>query len=155
MRRLIEKSPSVVRLDAPRSFFLFAGAGSGKTRSLTEALKVVLEREHANLRIHHQQVGIITYTNAACREIQERLEFSPLIEVSTIHSFVWSQIGRFTEDIRKWLTETLNEDLVKLRHEESKGRAGTRASSKSSKTDGFPGRQIGSAGAGAKVHIQS
>ena len=117
-----------VRLDAPRSFFLFAGAGSGKTRSLTEALKVVLERELANLRIHHQQVGIITYTNPACREIQERLQFSPLIEVSTIHSFVWPQIGRFTEDIRKWLTETLNEDLVKLRNEESKGRAGTRAS---------------------------
>lgn len=117
-----------VRLDVPRSFFLFAGAGSGKTRSLTETLKVVLEREHANLRIRHQQVGVITYTNAACREIQERIQFNSLIEVSTIHSFVWSQIGKFTVDIRKWLIEKISEDIVKLHHEESKGRAGTRAS---------------------------
>ena len=117
-----------IRLEAPRSFFLFAGAGSGKTRSLTEALKVVLEREQSNLRIHHQQVGVITYTNAACLEIKERVQFNPLIEVSTIHSFVWSLIGKYTEDIKKWLIETLNKDLAKLRQEESTGRTDTQAS---------------------------
>ena len=117
-----------LRLDAPRSFFLFAGAGSGKTRSLTEALKPVLERERGRLRVRHQQVGVITYTNAACKEIKRRLEFDPLVEVSTIHSFIWSQIGGLTTDIKGWLAKKLDEDITKLLEEERKGRAGTRAS---------------------------
>ena len=116
-------------LDTPRSFFLFAGAGSGKTRSLTEALRPVLERERARLRIRHQQVGVITYTNAACEEIKRRLEFDPLVEVSTIHSFIWSQIGGLTTDIKGWLYKKLGEDITKLQAEESKGRPGTKASS--------------------------
>ena len=117
-----------LRLDAPRSFFLFAGAGSGKTRSLTEALKPVLERERARLRIRHQQVGVITYTNAARDEIKRRLKFDPLVEVSTIHSFIWSQIGGLTTDIKEWLAKKLDEDITKLQAEESKGRPGTKAS---------------------------
>ena len=117
-----------LRLDAPRSFLLFAGAGSGKTRSLTEVLKPVLERERVRLRARQQQVGVITYTNAACLEIKGRLEFDPLVEVSTIHSFVWSQIGGLTADIKGWLAETLDEDITKLQDEERKGRAGTKVS---------------------------
>ncbi len=117
-----------LRLDAPRSFFLFAGAGSGKTRSLTEALKPVLERERTRLRIRHQQVGVITYTRAACEEIKRRLEFDPLVEVSTIHSFIWSQIGGLTTDIKKWLVKKLQEDITNLQDQESKGRTGSRVS---------------------------
>ena len=117
-----------LRLESPRSFFLFAGAGSGKTRSLTKALRVVLEREQIKLRLQHQQVGVITYTNAACLEIKERILFNPLIEVSTIHSFVWSQIGGFTRDIKSWLSDAIQRDLEKLREEERRGRTGTRAS---------------------------
>ena len=117
-----------LRLDAPRSFFLFAGAGSGKTRSLTEALKPVLERERTRLRTRQQQVGVITYTNAACLEIKGRLEFDPLVEVSTIHSFVWSQIGGLTADIKGWLAEKLDKDITNLQAKEKKGRAGTKIS---------------------------
>src|ERR1035437_905685 len=79
-------------LDHPASFFLFADAGSGKTRSLVTALNRLREKSGKRLQLNGRRVGVITYTNAACDEIKSRLEFDPLVEVSTIHSFVWSLI---------------------------------------------------------------
>ena len=94
-----------LQLESPKSFFLFAGAGSGKTRSLTIALAGLLDRERSRLRLHRQQIGAITYTNAACDEILRRLDYDPLVEVSTIHSFVWSRIKGFHKDIRRGLNK--------------------------------------------------
>ncbi|MCK5240824.1 ATP-dependent helicase [bacterium] len=114
-------------LDKPISFFLFAGAGSGKTRSLVNALNYLREVYTKRLRLNGQRVGVITYTNAACDEIKRRLDFDPLIEVSTIHSFVWSLIGGLNFDIKQWLKEKLENDIVDLKEKQSKGRAGTKA----------------------------
>jgi DNA helicase-2/ATP-dependent DNA helicase PcrA len=50
-------------LDAPQSFFLFAGAGSGKTGSLVRALKAVQGRFGQELRFSDRRVAVITYTN--------------------------------------------------------------------------------------------
>jgi DNA helicase-2/ATP-dependent DNA helicase PcrA len=72
-------------------------------------------------------VGVITYTNAACDEIKSRVEFDPLIEVSTIHSFVWLLISGFQADIRSWLKQKLANDIAELQEERSKGRPGTKA----------------------------
>jgi DNA helicase-2/ATP-dependent DNA helicase PcrA len=52
-----------LNLQAPKSFFLFAGAGSGKTRSLVGALKFIQEKNSKELRLHGQRVAVITYTN--------------------------------------------------------------------------------------------
>ncbi|PCI39752.1 MAG: Fis family transcriptional regulator [Rhodospirillaceae bacterium] len=107
-------------LDQPRSFFLFAGAGSGKTRSLTIALNKVLERSRERLRLHRQKIAVITYTNAACDEIENRVQYDPLVEVSTIHSFVWSQINGFHADIRAWLEQYLQAKIDDLEEKQSK-----------------------------------
>lgn len=112
----------------PRSFFLFAGAGSGKTRSLVTALNHIRETHGRKLAYCGQQVGVVTYTNAACDEIKRRIDFQPLFHVSTIHSFAWELIKNFSHDIREWLRENLQEDIEMLRGEEAKGRAGTKAS---------------------------
>src|SRR4051794_38974271 len=69
-------------LNKPKSFFLFAGAGSGKTRSLINALKHLRKHYGTKLRFGGQRIAVITYTNAACDEIVQRLEFDPLIQVS-------------------------------------------------------------------------
>ncbi len=74
-------------LENARSFFLFAGAGSGKTRSLVSALSALRSKVGPQLRLHAQRIGVITYTNAACDEIKRRLDYDALVEVSTIHSF--------------------------------------------------------------------
>ncbi|ENM5760225.1 UvrD-helicase domain-containing protein [Vibrio mimicus] len=118
---------SCLNLDAPKSFFLFAGAGSGKTRSLVEVLKRFREHNIYRLRANAQQVAIITYTNAACDEIKRRLEFDPSFSVSTIHSFAWELIKHHPNDIREMLRASLQADIEKLEDDQRKGRAGTKA----------------------------
>lgn len=113
---------------APRSFFLFAGAGSGKTRSLVAALDHLRRTMGRSLRMRGQKVAVITYTKAARDEIIRRTQFDPVIAVSTIHSFAWTLIEGFNHDIREWLRVTLNDDILDLQAKEAKGRAGTKAS---------------------------
>ncbi|WP_336274032.1 UvrD-helicase domain-containing protein [Vreelandella indica] len=118
---------SCLDLDKPKSFFLFAGAGSGKTRSLVEVLKRFRENNIHRLRTNAQQVAIITYTNAACDEIKRRLEFDPAFSVSTIHSFAWELIKSHTTDIKSLLRVRLQNDIDELEIAQSKGRAGSKA----------------------------
>lgn len=123
-----EEIAEYLNLESPRSFFLFAGAGSGKTRSLVNALNHVKEMHGRELSLRGHQVGVITYTNAASDEIKRRIDFSPLVYVSTIHSFAWELIKGFHHDIREWLRENLEVDIEQLKIDEEKGRAGTKAS---------------------------
>jgi DNA helicase-2/ATP-dependent DNA helicase PcrA len=123
-----EEIAACLNLDTPKSFFLFAGAGSGKTRSLVTALQHVQKILSERLRVKGQRVGVITFTNAASDEIKRRLLFDPLIDVRTIHSFAWSLIEGLNHDIREWLRVDLAEDIAKLNVDEAKGRKGTKAS---------------------------
>ncbi len=115
-------------LEKPTSFFLFAGAGSGKTRSLVNALNYLAKTYREILRLRGRQVAVITYTNAASDEITRRTEYDPLFVVCTIHSFAWSQIQGFNSDIRAWLKDNLPREIAELQADEAKGRAGTKAS---------------------------
>ncbi len=114
-------------LEQPRSFFLYAGAGSGKTRSLVEAIRRVCREQGRRLSLTGQKIGVITYTNAACDEIKQRLEFDPRVEVSTIHAFAWSLIVGHDSDIRQWLAARLLQDVAELEEAQAKGRAGSKA----------------------------
>lgn len=95
----------------PRSFFLFAGAGSGKTRTLIEVLRRitgVLEHEAGGqyakrLRSRGQAIRVITYTKNATAVVTGRLGENYLTAVSTIHAFCWELIKGFDEDIRNAL----------------------------------------------------
>jgi DNA helicase-2/ATP-dependent DNA helicase PcrA len=115
-------------LERPTSFFLFAGAGSGKTRSLVNALTYLAKTYRDVLRLRGRHVAVITYTNAACDEITRRTQYDPLFVVRTIHSFAWSQIQGFNSDIRTWLKDNLQREIAALQADEAKGRAGTKAS---------------------------
>ena len=114
-------------LDEPKSFFLYAGAGSGKTRSLVEAIRIVCREQGRRLSLAGQKIGVITYTNAACDEIKQRLEFDPRVEVSTIHAFAWSLIGGYDGDIRKWVAGRMLQDIAELEEAQAKGRATSKA----------------------------
>ena len=115
-------------LAAPRSFFLFAGAGSGKTRSLVKALEHIQRTQRYALQSRGQRVSVITFTNAASDEIKRRLRFDPLIDVRTIHSFAWSLIDGLHRDIREWLRVDIAEKISQLEAKEASGRKGTAAS---------------------------
>lgn len=101
-------------------FYLLAGAGSGKTYTLVEALKKFQEDGLKTLRLLNRQVAVITYTNAACDEIRARLGLDPGFAVSTIHSFCWNLIQPFREDIRETLIKILENEIENI--EQSKSR---------------------------------
>jgi DNA helicase-2/ATP-dependent DNA helicase PcrA len=121
-----EEIYSCLNLEAPKSFFLFAGAGSGKTRSLVEVLKRFRKNNVHRLRLNGQKVAVITYTNAACDEIKRRLDFDSIFYVSTIHSFSWELIKFHQQDIREWLRTQLQTEISELEAAQLKGRAGTK-----------------------------
>lgn len=110
----------------PKSFFLYAGAGSGKTRSLVKACRDFRDLYGPTFRLEGRTIGIITYTNAARDEIERRLGLNPLFDVSTIHSFCWTLIKGVQIDIRSWLEEKLQADIAELEEKQAKGRAGTK-----------------------------
>ncbi|WP_018013591.1 UvrD-helicase domain-containing protein [Teredinibacter turnerae] len=114
--------------ESPKSFFLYAGAGSGKTHSLVKGLEGFEKYHGAKFRKTGAKIAVITYTNAACDEIIERVKGDPLFHISTIHSFCWLQIKAFHDDIRAWLRRTIPAEIVKLETQEAKGRPGTQAS---------------------------
>ena len=114
-------------LEKPKSFFLYAGAGSGKTRAVIEAMEIFRTRYGTQFRESGQKVAIITYTNAACDEIRRRTDFDPIFAVSTIHSFAWEQIRTYHKDISAWLRVRLSTEITELQEKQGSGRSGTKA----------------------------
>ena len=95
----------------PRNYFLFAGAGSGKTRTLVEVLRRLTGvssmrkggRLARSLKMYGRSIRVVTYTKNAVSVINGRLGDNNLVSVSTIHSFCWELINGFNDDIREAL----------------------------------------------------
>jgi len=84
-------------------FLLSGGAGSGKTYSLVEIIRAVLEiKPLAN-------IACITYTNAAVKEIEERVDH-PNLHVSTIHEFLWGNIKHYQDELKGVIIDLINDD---------------------------------------------
>lgn len=111
----------------PKNFFVFAGAGSGKTRSLIHALTYLDTEMGEKMFINRKQIAVITYTNAACAEISRRLQYKPIFAVSTIHSFLWELIKNYQSDIREWITQSLKVEIKELEEKLQKGIKGKAA----------------------------
>jgi DNA helicase-2/ATP-dependent DNA helicase PcrA len=121
-----EELLTCLNLQNPKSFFLFAGAGSGKTRSLVNVLGKIKDKYGDELKLRRKNVAVITYTNAACDEIIHRLKHDPTFAVSTIHSFAWELIKHYTADIKNWLRNSISAEIAELEADELKGRPGTK-----------------------------
>lgn len=123
MDRIITEADRLVWdcLDARRSFALVAGAGSGKTSSLVDALIRIRETQGAQLRQNGQKIACITYTKRAVSVINERLGFDDLYLVTTIHSFVWSLVRHFSLDIRRALMCSRIPELIEKAREKDRG----------------------------------
>ncbi|MET3537659.1 UvrD-helicase domain-containing protein [Chryseobacterium limigenitum] len=106
----------------PKSFFLFAGAGSGKTRTLVNVLSRFKQEYGQNFKLRNKKVATITYTNAAADEITHRLEYSSIFSVGTIHSFCWELIKNFTFDIKNWIKDNLTSEISDLEEQQSRSR---------------------------------
>lgn len=118
---VVEEICGYLTEDPPRSYFLFAGAGSGKTRTLVEVLRRmtgVVEHEKGGqlarrLRMHGRSIRVVTYTKNAVSVIKSRLGDNDLVGVSTIHAFCWELISGFNDDIRAALIALKEAQLQK------------------------------------------
>jgi DNA helicase-2/ATP-dependent DNA helicase PcrA len=90
------------KIDSGRNFLLSGGAGSGKTYSLVQVIKQVIREKPLS------KVACMTYTNAAVREIEERVNHNNLT-VSTIHDFLWDNIKHFQKELKTCLVELAND----------------------------------------------
>lgn len=90
------------------NFLLSGGAGSGKTYSLVQVIKEVIQQNPA------EKVFCMTYTNIAVKEIEERVNHKNL-KVSTIHDFLWSNIKHFQKEIKSSLIALANDDDSKIK----------------------------------------
>lgn len=116
---------------SPNNFFVFAGAGSGKTRSLINTLNFLDKEQGEKLLMKGKQIAVITYTNAACDEISRRLQYKSIFSVSTIHSFLWELIKNYQVDIKTWIMESVQKEIEELKQKQTKtsrGKAGEKRS---------------------------
>lgn len=112
---------------SPNNFFVFAGAGSGKTRSLINTLNFLDKEQGEKLLMKGKQIAVITYTNAPCDEISRRLQYKSIFSVSTIHSFLWELIKNYQVDIKTWIMESVQKEIEELKQKQTKtsrGKAG-------------------------------
>ncbi|MCZ4245136.1 UvrD-helicase domain-containing protein [Pedobacter punctiformis] len=99
-------------IDAGRNFLLSGGAGSGKTYSLVNVIRQVIAENPT------AKVACMTYTNAAVKEIEERVNHKNL-NVSTIHDFLWDSIKHFQKELKEALIFLANnEEVSKISIEE-------------------------------------
>jgi DNA helicase-2/ATP-dependent DNA helicase PcrA len=85
------------------NFLLSGGAGSGKTYSLVEVIKQVIEENPTS------KIACMTYTNAAVKEIDERVNHKNL-NVSTIHDFLWDNIKHFQKELKLAIITLANDE---------------------------------------------
>ncbi|MBN2829423.1 MAG: ATP-dependent helicase [Candidatus Cloacimonetes bacterium] len=86
-------------IDDRTNFRLEAGAGAGKTYSLIEALKYLINKSYNDFISKDMKIACITYTNVAKNEINDRTDNNPIVLAETIHAFSWSLIKHFQKQM--------------------------------------------------------
>lgn len=92
-------------IDNGKNFLLSGGAGSGKTYSLVSVIRQVIAENPT------AKVACMTYTNAAVKEIEERVNHKNL-NVSTIHDFLWDNIKHFQKELKGAIISLANNEDV-------------------------------------------
>lgn len=87
------------------NFLLSGGAGSGKTYTLVQVIKKCIEDFPTS------KVACMTYTNAAVKEIEERVNHKNL-NVTTIHDFLWDNIKHFQKELKQSLVVLANDASI-------------------------------------------
>lgn len=92
-------------IDNQRNFLLSGGAGSGKTYSLVQVIRQAIAENPS------AKIACMTYTNAAVKEIEERVNHGNL-NVTTIHDFLWDNIKHFQKELKSILVTLANDAMV-------------------------------------------
>ncbi|MFN8283352.1 MAG: AAA family ATPase [Chitinophagales bacterium] len=92
-------------IDNGDNFLLSGGAGSGKTYSLVQVIRQAIAENPTS------KVACMTYTNAAVKEIEQRVNHNNL-NVTTIHDFLWDNIKHFQNELKAALVALANDETV-------------------------------------------
>ena len=106
-----EVQNALSHIDDGDNFLLSGGAGSGKTYSLVQLINQLIKEQP------DKSVACITYTNAAVREIEERINHKNL-SVSTIHDFLWDNIKHFQKELKLSLINLINDESSRINNPE-------------------------------------
>ncbi|WTU15383.1 AAA family ATPase [Streptomyces sp. NBC_00075] len=79
---------------------------------MVRALQHLLTHHRADLEAHGRRIACITYTNVAKKKIVERIAADPLVDVDTIHEFLWSVIQPYQLELWQQILD-YNKDLSK------------------------------------------
>ncbi len=101
-------------IDNNKSIIFSSGAGAGKTYSLIESLKYIINKYGKILKEHNQKIICITYTNVATEEVKERLGNSGLVRISTIHERIWELINSHQKELVILHKEKLKSEIEKI-----------------------------------------
>lgn len=105
-------------IDEEKSWIFDSGAGAGKTYALIETLKYIMIKKERQLKFNNQKIICITYTNVAADEIKQRLGKTQLVDVSTIHEYIWKTIGSYKKLLvnqhKNYLEKQIKENENKL-----------------------------------------
>jgi len=92
-------------INTKKCFRLEAGAGAGKTYSLIESIRYLIDQRDDEFLRNEQQVACITYTNVAKDEIEDRTDHHSVIFAGTIHAFCWSILQHYQVKLREYIPE--------------------------------------------------
>ena len=108
-RKLNSEQKSAVEADLDRPLLIKAGAGTGKT----SVLEARIESMILHKKVPARNILAVTYTNAGCEELRERLsaklKSDDKVLVSTIHGFAFLVVrafwGLLTTEGCEWVME--------------------------------------------------
>ncbi|MCX7039620.1 MAG: ATP-dependent helicase, partial [Spirochaetes bacterium] len=89
---------------------VFAGPGTGKTRTLTRWIARLVETGTAR----PGEVLALTFTNRAAEEMRERLADLPALSVGTFHSFCWSVLRERDPSLASVFNRENRETLLRI-----------------------------------------
>ncbi|PKP60406.1 ATP-dependent helicase [Candidatus Atribacteria bacterium HGW-Atribacteria-1] len=91
------------QIKAGNNFLVSGGAGSGKTYTLVQVLDLIYDMNPLT------NIACITFTNIAADEIKQRSKYD-ILEVSTIHDFLWKSIRNYQNDLKKSLVALIEQE---------------------------------------------
>lgn len=101
------------KIDSFSSFSFDTGAGAGKTYSLIKAITYALDKNSKILKSNKQKILCITYTNVAAEELKQRIGYTELVEISTIHEFLNKIFMGYQADLIDIFYEHLANEIQK------------------------------------------
>lgn len=93
------------------NFIVNAGAGAGKTFSMVKLINDITKRMGEYLFFNNKKILCITYTNTAKDEMLIRVKDKNYAQISTIHSFVWSEMKDYQKELKSLVIRSMETEL--------------------------------------------